>query len=89
MWPTGRGLAGPDNKVREMIKLKKATPTQWNGNGLGTDSAEWVIKKAPHIAVRQFAGRWVAIDQNQNWLQYSFTKKGLLEKLADQYPEFI
>lgn len=89
MWLTGRGLAGPNNKVREMIKLKKVTSASWNGNQFGVSSADWVIKKAPNIGVRQFGSRWVAIDEKHNWLQYSFTKKGLLEKLADQYPEFI
>lgn len=48
--------------MKNYIKLTKSKPTQWNGNGMGTDSAEWVVKGNEHIAVLQVAGRWIAKD---------------------------
>jgi len=48
--------------MKNYIKLTKSKPAQWNGNGMGTDSAEWVVKGNEHIAVLQVAGRWIAKD---------------------------
>jgi len=48
--------------MKNYIRLTKSKPTQWNGNGMGTDSAEWVVKGAEHIAVLQVAGHWIAKD---------------------------
>ena len=55
--------------MKNYIKLTKSKPTQWKGNGMGTDSAEWVVKGNEHIAVLQVAGRWIAKDtsiRNEN-----------------------
>ena len=48
--------------MENRIKLTKARSTVWRGNGMGTDSAEWVVKGAEHIAVLQLGGDWVARD---------------------------
>jgi len=48
--------------MKNYIKLTKSKPAQWNNNGMGTDSAEWVVKGNEHIAVLQVAGRWIAKD---------------------------
>lgn len=50
--------------MRNYIKLTKTRPTSWNGNGMGTDSAEWVVKGAEHIAVLNVGGRWIARDDS-------------------------
>lgn len=67
-----------------MIKLKKAKSTEWNGNGFGTTTAEWVIKDAEHIAIRKLAGNWYAIDTSDNnrKIARGFDKAMLLEVLA-------
>jgi hypothetical protein len=47
---------------KKMIKLKKVSATQWNGNGLGTSTAEWCVKGAENILVYKLGLRWVAAD---------------------------
>ena len=65
-----------------MIKLTKTAGTQWNGNGFGVSSAEWVIKGAEHIAVRKLCGNWYAIDINTNRkIARGFDRAMLLEVL--------
>ena len=48
--------------MKNYIKLTKSRPTVWLGNGMGTDSAEWVVKGNEHIAVLQVGGDWIAKD---------------------------
>ena len=48
-----------------MIKLTKTQETQWNGNGFGNSSADWVVKGRENIAVRKLGGLWVALDTNE------------------------
>tara|TARA_Y100000114_G_scaffold49085_1_gene44777 strand:- start:757 stop:978 length:222 start_codon:yes stop_codon:yes gene_type:complete len=45
-----------------MIKLKKLSATQWNGNGFGTSTAEWCVKDAENILVYKLGFCWVAAD---------------------------
>jgi hypothetical protein len=48
--------------MKNYIKLTKVKSTEWKGNGMGTDSAEWVVKGNEHISVLQVGGRWIAKD---------------------------
>jgi hypothetical protein len=68
-----------------MIKLKKVNATQWNGNGMGHDPADWVVKGAEHIAVRKLGFRWWAIDttkpKGESRIAWGDTKAQLIEKL--------
>ena len=50
--------------MKNYIKLTKTRPTVWRGNGMGTDSAEWVVKGAEHITVLQIASGWIARDDS-------------------------
>lgn len=50
--------------MKNYIKLTKSRPTAWRGNGMGTDSAEWVVKGAEHITVLQIASGWIARDDS-------------------------
>lgn len=50
--------------MKNYIKLTKTRPTSWNGNGMGTDSAQWVVKGAEHITVLQTARGWIARDDS-------------------------
>tara|TARA_R100001163_G_scaffold57001_1_gene44797 strand:- start:288 stop:530 length:243 start_codon:yes stop_codon:yes gene_type:complete len=48
-----------------MVKLTKTQATQWNGNGFGNSSADWVVKGRENIAVRKLGGLWFALDTNE------------------------
>ena len=41
-----------------MLKLKKVKSTEWMGNGMGTATAEWVVKGHEHIEIRQLGYEW-------------------------------
>jgi len=68
-----------------MLKLTKAHPTEWLGNGMGNACADWVVKGSEHIAVRKLGTRWSAIDTTKpsgtGWIASADTKKDLLIKL--------
>ena len=55
-----------EREERQMIKLKKVSDTQWNGNGFGTSTAEWCVKGAENILVYKLGLRWVAADTAHN-----------------------
>jgi hypothetical protein len=42
--------------------LVKTTSTAWQGNGLGTSSADWAVKGAEHIQVEKVGIFWRAKD---------------------------
>ena len=75
-----------------MTKLTKTISTSWNGNGFGTDTAEWVVVGHENIAVRKLGLGWFAIDTNEyaiirgrkvnKKIANCDTKAGLLEILA-------
>ena len=65
----------------EMIRLKKAKSTQWNGNGMGTASAEWVVADDPTIAIRNLGFAWCAIKDNEQ-IATGSTRARLLSHLA-------
>jgi len=69
-----------------MLRLKKAKVTQWQGNGFGTNPAEWVLKDYPYIGIRKLSTGWWAIylDTNAKICRRN-TRADLLEAL----PEFI
>lgn len=65
-----------------MVRLKKAKPTVWNGNGLGTSTAGWVVKGSEHVEVRQLGTSWVATDTSTGLgIAVAHTRKTLVEKL--------
>ena len=45
-----------------MISLTKKTAAQWNGNGFGSSTAEWVVKDHEHIEVFKLGFYWIATD---------------------------
>lgn len=64
------------------MRLIKTKPTEWQGNGFGTNNAEWVVKDADYISVRKFLSDWVAIDNNTGErIARAWTKKELLDIL--------
>jgi len=48
-----------------MIKLKKTTATSWNGNGFGSNTAEWVVVGNENIALRKLGFSWFAVDNSE------------------------
>lgn len=48
-----------------MIKLTKAKAAEWNGNGFGNSTAEWVVVGFENIAVRKLGLNWFAVDTNE------------------------
>lgn len=50
-----------------MLKLTKLKSTEWLGNGMGTASAEWVVKGHEHIEIRGDAWGWVAMDTSKKF----------------------
>jgi hypothetical protein len=75
--------------MENQIKLTKTRPTVWCGNGMGTDSAEWVVKGAEHIAVLE-TNQWIARDDSVR-NQHGFSrviaradyKRDLIKKLNE------
>jgi len=77
-----------------MVKLVKEQSTQWNGNGFGSNTAQWVVKGQENIALRQLGYFWFALNTNE----YAFvngikrfkiiaranTRKELVEKLTNK-----
>jgi len=45
-----------------MIKLRKTNSASWNGNGLGSDTADWVVVGNENIALKKLGSSWFAID---------------------------
>ena len=52
-----------ETTMENQIRLTKTRPTVWCGNGMGTDSAEWVVKGHEHIAVLE-TNQWIARDDS-------------------------
>jgi len=50
--------------MKNYIKLTKVRGVTWRGNGMGNDSAQWVVKGAEHITVLQTARGWIARDDS-------------------------
>ena len=77
-----------------MIKLTKTNAAEWNGNGFGNSTAEWVVVGFENIAVRKLGINWFAVDT----LEYAIlngrkvskkvakadTKTALIEALANK-----
>ena len=78
--------------MKNYIKLTKVRGQSWNGNGMGTDSAEWVVKGAEHIAVLKIASGWIARDDSKPMelgrgriIARSDYRRDLINKLNLQY----
>ena len=80
-----------------MLKLKKVKSTEWMGNGMGTATAEWVVKGHEHIEIRQLGYEWWAFDTSKKFIAHilngvpverdtriasAYTKRDLLEILS-------
>tara|TARA_R110000796_G_scaffold38477_3_gene96824 strand:+ start:795 stop:998 length:204 start_codon:yes stop_codon:yes gene_type:complete len=63
-----------------MIRLTKAKSTKWNGNGMGTANAEWVVADDPTIAIRNLS-QWCAIRDGEV-IATGSTRARLLSHLA-------
>lgn len=48
-----------------MIKLTKTNAAEWNGNGFGNNTAEWVVVGFENIAVRKLGINWFAVDVSE------------------------
>ena len=73
------------------IKLTKTTEGCWVDNVTGNQSAEWVVKKAPKIAVLEWFG-WCAVENvgtpEQRFLvRNGMTRKDCLERLELERPD--
>ena len=65
------------------IRLTKAAAARWNGNGLGSAPADWLVRGHEHISVTFFAGQWAARDERaSSILMRRDTKAELLEDLT-------
>ena len=53
-----------------MLKLTKLKSTEWLGNGMGTASAEWVVKGHEHIEIRQLGYEWWALDTSKKFIAH-------------------
>ena len=51
--------------MKNYIKLTKVRGQSWNGNGMGTDAAEWVVKGAEHLKVLKLNDRWICRDDSR------------------------
>lgn len=65
-----------------MLKLTKSKSTEWLGNGMGTASAEWVVKGHEHIEIRQLGYEWWAVAHGRYRIAAAFTRRDLLEILS-------
>ena len=85
-----------------MLKLTKLKSTEWLGNGMGTASAEWVVKGHEHIEIRQLGYDWMAFDTSKKFIAHilngvpverdtriasAYTKRDLLEILSTKLSE--
>ena len=77
-----------------MIKLTKTNAAEWNGNGFGNNTAEWVVVGFENIAVRKLGINWFAVDINEyailngrkvnKKIAKADTKAALLDVLANK-----
>ena len=73
------------------IKLTKTSDGGWVDNVAGTVTAEWVVKKAPEIAVLEWFG-WCAIEnvgtpERRFLVRNGMTRKDCLERLEQIRPD--
>lgn len=69
-----------------MIRLKKLNATEWQGNGFGTSTADWVVANDPSITVRKSGLSWYAVQDRQR-IASGWSRSDLLENLAGKRPE--
>jgi hypothetical protein len=73
------------------IKLTKTSDGGWVDNVTGTVTAEWVVKKAPEIAVKEWLG-WCAIEnvgtpERRFLVRHAMTRKDCLRELENKRPD--
>ena len=68
-------------KTRYTMQLIKESNAQWLGNGMGTITADWVIKGAEHIKVQKVSTYWNVKDTltNETLVRFADTRKQALE----------
>ena len=64
------------------LRLTKAAPTIWNGNGFGTQAAQWTLRDFSGWSIWQAGTQWVARHSTGKEVRGD-TRAALLEKLAD------
>tara|TARA_B100000519_G_C14140320_1_gene389517 strand:+ start:61 stop:297 length:237 start_codon:yes stop_codon:yes gene_type:complete len=74
-----------------MIKLTKTKESGWVDNVIGTETSDWVVKKAPNIAVVEWFG-WCAVEnmgtpEKRFLVRHGMTRKDCLEQLEQIRPE--
>jgi hypothetical protein len=69
----------------KVLCLTKITDSQWQGNGFGSSTAEWVVKGNEHISVNKISGFWRAVDTrcNKILVRYATTRNELIKDLTD------
>ena len=69
------------------MQLVKESKTQWLGNGMGTTTADWVIKGAEHIKIYKLFGGWRVQDtiRNLTLVRHAETRKQALELYVQCY----
>ncbi len=72
-----------------MLKLTKSKSTEWLGNGMGTASAEWVVKGHEHVEIRQLGYEWWAIAHGRYRIAAADTKRDLLAILSTKKLPFL
>lgn len=79
---------------KKMVKLVKTESAEWQGNGFGSETAEWVVKGQENIAIRKLSSFWFAVNTSEYALingakvvkkiARANTKKELLEILSEK-----
>ena len=69
------------------MQLVKESSTQWLGNGMGTTTADWVIKGEEHIKVYKMSTYWDVKDTltNETLVRFADTRKQALELYTQYY----
>ena len=50
---------------KKMVKIVKTQTAEWQGNGFGSQTAEWVVKGQENIALRKLGSLWFAVNTSE------------------------
>lgn len=67
------------------MKLKKTKAVQWMGNGMGTETAHWVIEGAEHVEVWKSFQDWTVTDRatDKTLVRYERTRGEAVARLHE------